>query len=200
MRSRPWYVYVFLGALLGGLAYMVYFKPRQGELKALRAERMKTESDVAQLRVKKKQLDKIESELAGLTAAMAELEAIIPRKKEIGEILRNVQQMASDARLEVIHIAQDKEIIKEFYSEQPIPIEVVGAYHNLGTFFDRLLHFQRLFNIDDFSIRALPDQSEDTTISVLFTAKTYLFLEEALLKKPEPVKSKKPLKEDIDIE
>jgi Tfp pilus assembly protein PilO len=67
----------------------------------------------------------------------------------------------------------------EFYSEWPIPIEIRGNYHNLATFFDRLSKFARLFNIEDFTIKAATSQTEDVTISSNFTAKTYIFLEES---------------------
>jgi Tfp pilus assembly protein PilO len=71
-------------------------------------------------------------------------------------------------------------INQEFYSEWPIPIEIRGSYHNLASFFDRLSKFARLFNIENFSIKTLPNQTEDVTISSTFTAKTYIFLEEAV--------------------
>jgi type IV pilus assembly protein PilO len=111
-------------------------------------------------------------------------------------MLRNVQQMALDAGIEtVLRIAPSREVNKDFYSEWPIPIEVIGNYHTLGAFFDRILHFPRIFNIDDFSITALPGQSAGMTISARFTARTYFFLEESLIKKPDPAKPKKSVKE-----
>ena len=128
MKNQPWYVYLLLGALLVGLVYIGYFKGRETELKNLRAERAKIEGEVTNLKSKKRQLDKIEAELVGLSKALAELETIIPRRKEHGEILRNIQQMASESQLEVIHFTPEREINRDFYSEQPIPIEVCLLY------------------------------------------------------------------------
>ena len=184
MKKQPWYVHLILAALVGGLGYVGYLKPRQGELAKIRVERTRLESEVSALREKKKQLDQIESELADLTTSLAELETIIPRQREIGEMLRTVQQMAYDSDLEVIRFAPDREIAVDFYAEQPIPIEIAGTYHNLGLFFDRLLHFPRICNIDDFTIRALTNQNDAATISAVFTAKTYFFLDQPAAKKP----------------
>jgi type IV pilus assembly protein PilO len=195
VKKQPWYVHVILAALVGGLAYVGYFKPRQGELIKIRAERTKIESEVSGLREKKKQLDEIEKELAGLTTSLNELETIIPRQQEIGEMLRTVQQIAYDSDLDVIRFAPDREIAIDFYAEKPIPIEIVGTYHNLGLFFDRLLHFPRICNIDDFTIRALPNQSGGATISAVFTAKTYFFLDQPAEKKP--AAKPKPKSEEI---
>ena len=201
MKNQSWVAYVLLGSLLGGLVYIFFFKPRQAELNAARVELVNLENELTTLRAKKVQLNKIEAELVDLSKALAELETIIPRKKESGEILRSVQQMAMDSQLELIHYTPEKEVARDFYSEQPIPIEVVGNYHNLGLFFDRLLHFQRIFNIDDFSITALPGQSEASTITALFTARTYFFFDESQIKKPETNRPQvqKPIKEADEI-
>jgi Tfp pilus assembly protein PilO len=130
------------------------------------------------LQEQKKQLDKIEAELATLTDTLKELEVIIPQKKEIDVILRRIQQMAFDSRLDIIRFTPKGEINREFYSEWPIPIEIRGNYHNLASFFDRLSKFARLFNVENFSMKAVNNQTEEVTISSNFTAKTYMFLEE----------------------
>ena len=188
MKRSSLFAYVFLAILLGGLAYMMYFKPRQAELRNLHDQRVKAEAELAQLQAKKKQLDKIEGELGELNKALAELETIIPRRKEHAEILRNIQQLAFDSQLDVLKFTPEKEISREFYSEQPILVEVVGSYHNLGLFADRVLHFPRIFNIDDFTIKSLAKQTDETTISSVFTARTYFFHEESPEKKPPAAK------------
>jgi Tfp pilus assembly protein PilO len=185
MKKPSLVAYIVLGLAACGMFYLVYFKPRQLQLNLVRTERTGLESELTILRAKKTQLDKIETELVELNRALADLETIIPKKKESGEILRNIQQMALDSQLELVHYTPEKEIVRDFFSEQPIPIEIAGNYHNLGYFFDRILHYQRIFNIDDFSIKALPNQSEEATISAIFTARTYFFLEESQIKKPE---------------
>lgn len=200
MKKQPWMTTALLAAIVAGLLYFLYFKPRQADLRSFRSERVALEDELTQLRSKKRQLDKIEAELAKLGASLTELESIIPRKNEQSEMVRNVQQMALDAGIgTVLRIAPDREVNKDFYSEWPIPIEVIGSYHTLGAFFDRILHFPRIFNIDDFSITALPSQSADTTVSARFTARTYFFLDESQIKKPEPAKPKKPVKETNEI-
>jgi type IV pilus assembly protein PilO len=178
MNKWPWYGQVILAAVIGALAFFFYFKPKGEELKSLRADREKIEQEVRELKIKKQQLDQIETELAGMRTTLKQLEVIIPEKKEISDILRRIQQLAFDSRLEIIRFAPKGEIKKEFYAEWPIPIEVTGNYHNLATFFDRLSNFSRIFNVENFAIRSLPSQTDATTISSSFTAKTYYFLDE----------------------
>ncbi len=185
MNDRPWYQYLILCLVVGLLAYMVYFKPKQANLASVRNERLQVEDQVTKLQIKKRQIDKLQTELAALGSAIAELEPLIPAKKEEGEILRNVQQLAFDTQLDVLRFSPDREIPKEYYNEKPIAVEIVGSYHSLGLFFDRMLRFPRIFNIDDFAIRVLPSQTADATISAVFTAKTYFFLDISQIKRPE---------------
>lgn len=200
MNERPWYQYLILSLIVGLLAYLAYFKPKQAALGSVRAERIQVEDQVAKLQVKKRQIDRLQAELAELGTAIAELEPLIPAKKEEGEILRNVQQLAFDTQLDVIRFSPDREIPKDYYNEKPIAVEIVGSYHNLGLFFDRMLRFPRIFNIDDFTIRALPGQTAEATISALFTAKTYFFLDISQVKRPEkPRAAAAPAKERDEL-
>jgi type IV pilus assembly protein PilO len=188
MKNLPWYGYIILAVVILGAAFLFYFKPQQAELGRIKAERQKVETEVQGLQQKKLQLDRIEAELATLTQTLKELEVIIPLRKETDVILRRVQQMAFDSRLDLIRFTPRGEINREFYSEWPIPMEIRGSYHNLASFFDRLSKFARIFNIDNFSLKALSNQTDELTISSSFTAKTYIFMEEqaAAEAKPQP--------------
>jgi type IV pilus assembly protein PilO len=178
MKNWPWYGYVLLAVIICGLAFFLYFKPQNTELQRIRAERVKVEDEVRQLQEKKQQLDRIEAELASLNATLRELEKIIPLKKEIDVILRRVQQMAFDSRLDIIKVTPKGEINREFYSEWPWGFEIRGNYHNLASFFDRLSRFARLFIVENFGIKALQAQTDDLTVSATFTSTTFIFLEE----------------------
>ena len=189
MKNMPWYGYIILAVVILGAAFFLYFKPQQAEFDRIKAERQKAEAEVQALLEKKQQLDKIEAELASLTQTLKELEVIIPLRKEVDVILRRVQQMAFDSRLDLVRFTPRGEINREFYSEWPIPMEVRGSYHNLASFFDRLSKFARIFNIENFTIKALSNQTDEQTISSTFTAKTYMFLEEGAEEpaaKPQP--------------
>ena len=184
MKNWPWYGYLILAVIIFALAFFFYFTPRNQELEDLRQQREKLEKEVQVLKEKKKELDKIEAELVVLNATLKDLEQIIPQKKEIADILRRIQQLAYDSRLNVLKFQPRGELKKDFYAEWPINIEISGTYHNLGIFFDKLSKFSRLFNVNNFSIKALNNQTDALTISSNFITTTYYFLEE----QPQPDK------------
>ena len=185
MRDWPWFAYVLIAIIILGLFYFVYYKPKNEELQNIRTERIEVETEVAHLRQKKEELDKIEAELEQMKITLSKLETIIPQKEEISNILKQMQQLAYDTRLNITKFIQNPEIIKEFYTEQPISVAVTGDYHNLAIFFDRLNSFQRLFNIEDFSIKAMQNQTDASTISAEWNVKTYIYREEIKTKETE---------------
>jgi type IV pilus assembly protein PilO len=194
MKNWPWYGYLVFAALIFALAFFFYFKPQDTKLKALTADRVKVEAEVQNLKQKKRELDKIVADIAAMTAKLKTLEVNIPQRKETADILRQIQALAYDARLDVLRFAPGTEISKEFYAEWPIPIQVSGNYHNLGVFFDKLSKFARVFTIENFTIKSLSRQTDLNTISANWTAKTYFFAEPAAAPataKKQPVRTKK---------
>jgi Tfp pilus assembly protein PilO len=177
MRDWPWYGYLILGALIFGLFFFFYYKPKNEELANIRAERIKTENEVVELKRKKEQLDQIEVELENMRVKLKELETIIPQEEEIAAILDRIQQLAYDSRLNIDKFIPQALVEQEFFSEKPINIEMTGNYHNLAIFFNRLSNFARLFTIQDFNIKALRNQTDTSTITATTTAKTYIFRE-----------------------
>jgi len=184
VKNMPWYGYIILAGFIVALAFFAYFKPKNQELENVRANRTKVEREVRDLREKKKELDLIETEIAELNKSLEELEAFIPRKKEVADILRRIEQLATDARLTMVRYTPRPEIPREFYNEWPIPIEITGNYHSLGVFFDRLSRFPRIFTVENFSIKTLSKQVGDATITANWTAKTYIFRDD----EPAPAK------------
>lgn len=177
MKNWPWYGYVLVAGLIFAMAFFFYFKPQNDKLKTLRAERIKVEQEVQNLKQKERELNRIIADIAEMTAKLKTLEVNIPQRKETADILRQIQQLAYDSRLDVLRFAPGNEINKDFYAEWPIPIQVSGNYHNLGMFFDRLSKFNRVFTIDNFTIKTLSRQTDLSTVSANWTAKTYFFQE-----------------------
>ena len=177
MKNWPWYGYVLFAGLIFAMAYFFYFRPQNTKLNDLRAERIKVEQEVQNLKQKEKELTQIIADIAEMTAKLKTLEVNIPQRKETADILRQIQRLAYDSRLEVLRFTPGNEINRDFYAEWPIPIQVSGNYHNLGTFFDRLSKFNRVFTIENFTIKSLSRQTDMSTVTANWTAKTYFFQE-----------------------
>ena len=186
MKDWPWYSYLVVAVVLFAVVFLMFLKPRNVKIANAKEEKIRIENEVNQLKSKKRQLDKIEAELQTMTGTLKELEVVIPQQREISYILKQIQQLAYDSRLDIVKLVNRGEIDKDFYWEWPIAIEITGGYHNLALFFDRLGRFSRLFITENFAIRALPGQNADETITANTTIKTYIFRETVSSKNPRP--------------
>jgi Tfp pilus assembly protein PilO len=178
MKEWPWYGYVLLALIILGLFYFLHYKGKNEELQSVREDRIRTEAEIVQLRAKKRQMDQIEKEIEEMKLTLSQLETIIPLREEISDILRKIQQLAWDSRLNIEKFIPKADVDMEFYYEKPISIEITGNYHNLALFYDRLSNFSRLYNIEDFTIKSLRSQTDASTITAQSTATTYIFKEE----------------------
>jgi len=177
MKDWPWYGYIVVAVIIFGMFFLLYYRPKNNELNNVRSERIATENEVIELKKKKEELQEIEKELIAKNIELNQLETIIPQKEEIDIILRRIQELAYDSRINIREFIPKPLIHKEYFSEKPINMKISGSYHNLATFFNQLANFARLFNIENFNITALRDQSDLSTISATSTAKTYIFRE-----------------------
>ena len=63
---------------------------------------------------------------------------------------------------------------KEFYSELPIQVKVVGTYHDMGAFAADVGQLPRIVTLNDVSIEA----GKDGNLAMDVTARTFRYLDE----------------------
>jgi type IV pilus assembly protein PilO len=66
----------------------------------------------------------------------------------------------------------------EFYKKFPIEMQVLGRYHDMGIFMDRVSKYSRIINVDNLRMTSTPPGSVKS-ISAGFTATTFVYDEQA---------------------
>ena len=112
MKDWPWYGHVAMALVAVIILYIAYFKPKNAVLNSLREEKVTAEENLNRLKGKKRHLDKIEAELVTISRTLKELEAIIPDRKEVWDVLRNMHQLALDSRLNIAKFQPQREVNK----------------------------------------------------------------------------------------
>ncbi|HPB56167.1 MAG TPA: type 4a pilus biogenesis protein PilO, partial [Candidatus Aminicenantes bacterium] len=168
IKSLPWYgqlaLFVAIGLLFLGIFYKLYYAPGLDEIKGLQERKQTLEGEVKRLEQMKREVGRIENDIASKTENLEKLKEILPNRKEIAQILQTIQERAKDCNLEVrtfvpkgevpkgITISQkvvtkegDREktevknvTVNDVYAEWPIDISVSGRYHNLAIFYVHL--------------------------------------------------------------
>lgn len=111
------------------------------------------------------QLDQIEASLGEMLKQM-------PTKAEVASLLVDISQTGLASGLEFKLFQPSAEINREFYSELPIGIQVVGKYEELGMFVSGLASLPRIVTVHDVVMTPLGKEGKDGMMMTA-TIKTY---------------------------
>ena len=85
-----------------------------------------------------------------------------------------IKNVGDQSNLDLKSFAPSGLKLVEFYNEFPIQMDVVGRYHDLGLFLDRVSKYSRIINVDKLKINSVRGQG-DKTIRATFTATTFVY-------------------------
>jgi len=97
----------------------------------------------------------------------------LPTTHETPGLLDDITYVGTTSGLNFLRINWEPEVEKEFYTELPIRIDVVGDYHQFGNFVSEVAKLPRIVSLHDFTIQAGPDNRLRFNV----VAKTYRYKE-----------------------
>ncbi|NOT11888.1 MAG: type 4a pilus biogenesis protein PilO [Methylococcaceae bacterium] len=117
-------------------------------------------------------LQDYKEQLALIEASLDEMIRQMPTEEEVASLLVDISQTGLASGLEFKLFKPAAPIVKDFYSELPINIQVRGKYEELGLFVSGLASLPRIVTVHDVNI--VP-QNKDKSGVMLMTAmvKTY---------------------------
>jgi type IV pilus assembly protein PilO len=183
LNKLPWYgqvaLFVAVGLGLIGAFYWFYAEPARIEM-AAREERLNAlRVTIAKGAATANQLNQFRQQVAELEGRLESLKAVLPEQKDVADLLRRIQTLATQSNLVIRGFKPAPSITKQLHAEWPIALQLDGTYHNLAMFFDRVSKFSRIINVSNITIRAKDKPEPNSTISVDCVATTFVLLETA---------------------
>ena len=184
LEKMPFYGQVILFAVIAmvivGVAYYVY--PDLGAMKTqiaqLEGEYAEKDRKIIEGRAIEQRLPEFEREIANLERKLGDVQQILPTQTETGDLLAWIKNLGDQSNLDLKSFAPGSLRPVEFYKEFPIEMQVIGRYHDLGIFLDRVSKYSRIINVDNVRINSDKTENEKT-IQASFTATTFVYDEEA---------------------
>lgn len=105
--------------------------------------------------------------------AFSELLQQLPGQTEVPDLVDDITATGLGSGLSFSRIELDREVVHEFYIEQPIRLEVSGGYHELGSFVSGVASLPRIVTLHDFTIQASGSNRSELEMQV--TARTYRY-------------------------
>jgi type IV pilus assembly protein PilO len=181
LNKLPWYaqvgLFVALALTVTGLFYYFYAMPAQEAMKGRRDQLAALRADITKGSTVANQLDAFKSQVHELEGRLESLKAVLPEQKDVADLLRRLQTLATQSNLAIRGFKPSPTVTKQLHVEWPIALQLDGTYHNLGMFFDRVSKFSRIINISNVDIKGKDKPEPNSTISADCVATTFVLLE-----------------------
>jgi len=168
LSKLPWYAQIGAFVVVSGLAVFGFWKFYVAEMQAdidTRQTRLTAlKADIAKGVATARRLPQFQSEVAELEHRLENLRAVLPEQKDVADILRRVQGLATQSTLTIQRFTPQEPKQEAMYAALPFKLRAEGTYHNLGLFFDRISKFPRIINVGEIVIK--PRQTQDPTASI----------------------------------
>jgi type IV pilus assembly protein PilO len=191
LNKLPWYaqvgMFVVLALGMVGVFYQFHVVPTTAEMATREARLTSLRADIAKGVTTANQLNQFKLQVADLEGRLESLRAVLPEQKDVADLLRRIQTLATQSNLAIRGFKPAPTVTKQLHAEWPIALQLDGTYHNLAMFFDRVSKFSRIINVSNITIVAKEKPEPNSTITVECVATTFVLLEPGA--KPEPAKA-----------
>jgi type IV pilus assembly protein PilO len=188
LSRLPWWgqILAFVLLALGGV-YAVetyYISEMTAEIQQREVRLGQLRADIARGLATARRLPEFRAYVTDLERRLDALKAVLPEQKDVGELLRRIQTLATQSNLTIRSFTPQAIAVRQLHAEWPIGLRIEGTYHNLGLFFDRVSKFPRIINISNIRISAKDRPDANTTIAAECVATTFVMLEKPAAAKP----------------
>ena len=153
---------------------LLWVGPQRDLLAMRRVELDQRRAEVALARRAASRLPELEAEIERLRRRLETLRRTLPGPGDASALLRRLQGIAARSRLTMQSFTVDTTHAREAYEEWPVRLELTGGFHDLAAFLDEVSRLPRIVTIGGLAIRALAAAPPAATITVTFTATTYV--------------------------
>jgi type IV pilus assembly protein PilO len=175
---------VILLAILVAGGYFLLLSPKMIEVNDLRGQRAAKQAELLQSRAVAASLARFKQEAQALRTKLEAAKERLPSEKEIPGLYRQVSDLAFQSGLSVSLFQPKDPATKDIYQEVPISINAEAAYHQLGSFFDRLSRLPRILNLTDLKLAGITRATGTVRADLILT--TYVFRPEGAPPPPPP--------------
>ncbi|WP_333606461.1 type 4a pilus biogenesis protein PilO [Arsukibacterium sp.] len=166
---------VIVAILVSTLTYFLFIDSKIDELTAAKAKEAELKQTFSARYASAVNLDLYKQQMVEMENTFSFLLKQLPTTHETPGLLDDITYVGTTSGLTFLRINWEPEIEKEFYTELPIKIDVVGDYHQFGNFVSEVAKLPRIVSLHDFTIQM--ERNERLRFNVV--AKTYRYKETA---------------------
>ena len=162
-------------AVIPVVGYVGLWQGQIDELEKLLQQEDTRKKDYLAKKTQAVNLDLHKQQLREIDTQFGALLKQLPNKSQMDALLVDINQAGLSRGLQFeLFKPAPTELAREFYSELPIQVKVIGTYHDMGAFAADVGQLPRIVTLNDVSIEA----GKDGNLAMDVTARTFRYLDE----------------------
>jgi type IV pilus assembly protein PilO len=183
LNKLPWYgqvgLFVAMSLAGAGVFWNFYAVRKRSEIDGRKAQLAQIRAEVDKGLATARRLPQFREDVAKLKGNLEQLRAVLPEEKDVADLLRRIQTMATQSNLAIRGFTPQAVATKQMHAEWPIGLQLEGNYHDLGAFLERVSKFPRIINVNGIKIKARDEQKGGATITADCIATTFVMTDAA---------------------
>lgn len=157
------------------LFYFLFFKTETQKIEGLNKQIVSARKDLNRARKAARNLSKYQAEIEKTRKEFEEAAVVLPKTKEIPNLLRNISDLGKGAGLDFLSFKPGGETPKDFYAEIPVNISIRGPYHNMGFFLDQVSKLNRIVTVNNIKMGSPRKEGGEMLLNSTCRLVTYRF-------------------------
>lgn len=166
---------------LGVLAYVYFlsswfplgYKTQANEIRALENQYQDLSREVTQAQIVARKLPLLEEEYELLTQHWSAAQTLLPDKKEIISLLREVTVAGQSSGVEFVLFKPKPPVPRYYVTEHPVEVKVQGGFHQLGTFLGQMSGMDRLITVSNLEVKGRDNSEGGPTMEASLLASAF---------------------------
>ncbi len=166
---------------VGAIVYVDFFttwlpftyKAGSAQAAALEAQYLEASKNLNKARSAAHSLPYLEKEDQLLERKWSESQSVLPEHEDMASLLRTITLLGTQAGVDFTLFRPAAPKPAQYHTENPIDVQVVGGYHQVGRFLGDMANLSRLLIVGDLEIIPNKDKVKDKPAEAHFTVSTY---------------------------
>ncbi len=178
-----------LVVLLSVLNFFFLVQPLQDQIAEQENQQRGLDRQLAEKQEIAQNLNERRREMDILEQKLAEALTELPEKKDIEELLAQLNDIGKKSGLEISRVEPGSEASATFFAKIPIRMAVSGNYHEIAMFMQEIANMRRIVNVNNIKLGTPTMKNDKVVLSSEFLATTFRFVDQgAAGDKPAPKK------------
>ncbi|MFT3842515.1 MAG: type 4a pilus biogenesis protein PilO [Myxococcaceae bacterium] len=158
--------------------YFLLVSPEEDRITQLEQTKAALEVQLAEKKEIAQNLTERRKELDSLDQQLQEALTELPERKDIDELLAQLNDVGKKSGLEIAQVAPGNETNANFYAQIPIKMTVSGNYHEIALFMQEIANMRRIVNVNNIKLGQATMKGEKVVLTSDFLATTFRFVDQ----------------------